>query len=163
MQDLRCIKTGHNLHVSGIFSIEKTNFFIKKTKISIEKLNISIKKVIISIKKLNIFIEKAIISIKKLIISIKKVIFFIKKMTFFSVFALFFSDESYLMYRLAACAGFWQDLFFRLNYLKAFFHHFEHDSLFAVGFCRYFEWAAEKRVFADVNKCLPGEFAGVLV
>ena len=78
-QDPECIKTRHNLCVSGIFSIEKLN-------ISIKKLNISIKKLNISIKKDNIFIKKDNISIEKLIISIKTVIFFIKKMTFFSVF-----------------------------------------------------------------------------
>ena len=79
-QDLECIKTGHNLRVLGVFSIEKANISIKKLNISIEKVKISIKKVIFSIKKLNIFI--------------KKVIFFIKKMTFFSVFVVLFSEPA---------------------------------------------------------------------
>jgi len=97
-QDLECIKTGHNLCVSGIFSIEKLN-------ISIEKVIFSIKKLNIFIKKLNISIKIFKISIEKTNISIKKVIFFIKKMTFFSVFVVLFIEPAEGAHREKAHAG----------------------------------------------------------
>ena len=78
-QDLECIKTGHNLCVSGIFSIEKLNISIEKVIFSIKKLNIYIEKTNISIKKDSISIKKGNISIKIINISIEKLTFSIKK------------------------------------------------------------------------------------